>query len=116
MDIIVATNKYGIDEAPVVCETETSAIKEMRYLMVYGISNQKPEILEEFADAYIGCTIEDYEDLEQNDLIDDFFEWLENREDTDIDHSMMRIRFSEDESDVYEVNYWSSEYCSPNCE
>ena len=49
MYIIITTNIYGVDEAPVLTDDKESANEAMRELFIYGLKNQKPEILEEFA-------------------------------------------------------------------
>ena len=110
MYIIIATNMYGVDEAPVLTDDKESAIEAMRELFIYGLNNQKPEILEEFATKKkIIEEFDSYEVLKRHGAADDFFEWLEYRGDTEIDDTSMQIRFSDDEADVYEVNCWEKE-------
>lgn len=101
---------YGVDEAPVLTDDKESAIEAMRELFIYGLNNQKPEILEEFATKKkIIEELDSYEVLKRHGAADDFFEWLKYREDTEIDETSMQIRFSDDEADIYEVSCWEKE-------
>ena len=109
MYIVVATNIYGIDEAPAICEKEEQLTTAMRYFMVYGIANQKPEIIEDFCSENDIVKFYCLDELEEIGYTDKFFEYIASKYDAEIGYSTMKIRFSSYEGDVYEVNCWDEE-------
>ena len=114
MYIVTATNKYGIDETPVMCDIKEQAETAMKYLMVHGILNQKPEIIDSFCKKYHLDNINGYEDLKTAHYTDRFFKYIEDEYNAKIAPSQMKIYFSNDESDMYETNYWSTDELAYN--
>ena len=116
--IIIATNIYGVDEKPVVVYDEKLAIEEMKKLMVWGIIERKPSVIQEFImqmdrDQHVSIDenkLDSYDTMLHNKLADTFFEYLETRNDYKKNTTSMCIRLSDNhECDVYEVGYWKQE-------
>lgn len=116
--IVIATNMYGVDEAPVVVYDKNLAIEEMKRLMVWGINERASFVIDDFIE-YMRTKkrkdvdkdqLDSYDTMLHNKLVDPFFKYLTTRKDYTNETTSMKIRLSDEhECNVYEVGYWEQE-------